>query len=133
MKMRLVLGALALVAVGACATSGAGAGAADTEAEAQRSSPYIITEAEIRAGNFQSVYEAIEQLRPQFFRGRSARSMGGTSIPTIYVGSNRTPDAQTLHSLSPNGVREIRYLTDLQANQRFGPGHDNGAIVVTLR
>ena len=136
MQPGVALCVLAIAIAGACATSGASGASAEGEtaqSEGQQSSPYVITEQELRTGNYQSVYEAIEQLRPQFLRGRSARSLGGTTIPAIYVGSDRAPDEQTLHSLSASGVREIRYLTDLQANQRFGPGHENGAIVITLR
>lgn len=51
----------------------------------------------------------------------------------VYVNGVPRGTVRTLETLHPRGVREIRRLSSREATARFGTGHTNGAILVTLK
>jgi hypothetical protein len=83
-----------------------------------------------------NAYQALERLRPDWLRGRgplSPRNPQG-SLPTIYVAGIRQqggPDA--LRQVRLGDVREIQYLSSVEATTRYGTDHAGGAILVILR
>ena len=51
----------------------------------------------------------------------------------VYVGNTMLGGVEELTRLLAANVREIRYLSPTEAQFRFGPRHDAGVIVVTLK
>jgi hypothetical protein len=51
----------------------------------------------------------------------------------VYVGSMKQGGVEELTRLLAGDIQEIRYLSPTEAQFRFGPRHDAGVIMVTLR
>ncbi len=92
----------------------------------------VISRAEISKTSALNAYEAVQRLRPQFFKDR-----GGTSIlrpqsrtPVVVFDDRPLGDMSTLRDISINIVYEIRYLSASQAQVKYGSGYPAGAIVV---
>jgi hypothetical protein len=51
----------------------------------------------------------------------------------VYVGSMKQGGVEELTRLLATDIREIRYLSPTEAQFRFGPRHDAGVILVTLK
>lgn len=97
----------------------------------------VIQEAELDASRAPSVLEVVRQLRPEWLQRASAgvRSIGGVDGDqlNVYVDNTRYVGAAVLGQLSPNGVREIRFLSASEAQMRFGEGNTGGVIHVITR
>lgn len=148
MRVRLIVGILAVgIVAGACASGGSSgtpaAGAAAATPAGPRGSANLITEAEIAAANVETIYEVIERLRPNMLRtrgqmGRLSGASGsdpGASSSKIKVYQNGTPigDISMLRSIQAASVKQVQYLNAADATTRFGTGVDAGAIVITLK
>jgi hypothetical protein len=130
MKIRLVLLA-AFFALAACA-SNAGAGGPG------RGSTAVITQQELDAlGGTGDALSAIRALRPGWLRGTRQSTLSDPRTPSegliVYMETVRLGGVNSLESLSINNIGRLEYLTDAQAQFRFGSGHLQGAIVVTPR
>jgi len=92
----------------------------------------VITAREIVASRVTDVYQAVSQLRPEYFRRR-----GATSLPTlmqpimVYLDKLPFGSAESLHSIPLDRVRLIRYISPTEADLRWGGSHTTGAILVT--
>jgi hypothetical protein len=51
----------------------------------------------------------------------------------VYVDGSRMGGVQELKRIPAQDVREIRFLSASDAQQRYGPGHGAGAIQVSLK
>ena len=108
--------------------------AAKTAAKLRRD-PDLISQLEIAAaGDAQTAFEIVKRLRPNWLNVRGPSSI---NLPTpdvvIYVNGVRRGGPDTLKDLPITGLNEIRHLRGTEATQRFGLGHENGAILVTIR
>jgi hypothetical protein len=75
-----------------------------------------------------SAYEAVERLRPAFLRETRGVPLFGER--TVYLDGMKLGGLRQLQTISAYSVREIRYLSAIEATARFGPGNPSGAIVV---
>lgn len=106
----------------------AGCASAGSTAKSQRN---VITTAELVQAGDVSVYEALDKLRPQFLRSRSA--VGTNAAPVrVYIGGLQMEGLDHLREIMARAVKEVRYLEPQQANARFGGNNSSGAIVVTM-
>jgi hypothetical protein len=127
----MVLSAL-VISVSSCASS-SGSGTSPTDKVAVRRNANVITAQELSQTGESNVYQAIEELRPQWVRGRSRASMreGGQSADVVvYIEGARIGNASALQQISINGVYDVQYLDASEATNRFGTGHTSGAIIV---
>ncbi|MFN8581729.1 MAG: hypothetical protein U0163_12225 [Gemmatimonadaceae bacterium] len=92
----------------------------------------IITRAELSRTSASTAYEAIQRLRPQFFkdRGRTSILRPESRTPVVILDERPLGDISFLRDISLNTVYEIRYLTASEAQVKFGSGYPAGAIVV---
>jgi len=118
---------IALAAALGCATTTSNPGA--------MGSGNVITEQELVASNVSNAYEAVERLRPNFLRSRGPSSLRTdvTSLPNVYVGTQKYGDATTLRQIPINTVSQIRFFTASEAAVRFGMDNANGVIEVTVK
>ena len=107
------------------ATPGSGAG--------PRSSSNVLTKQEIAASPYLSsnVYEAIEKLRPAFFRARTTSSGPGYR-PVLYLDGIRRESLEFLKAVPSSEVSEVRYLTVQDATTRYGMNVPAGVLEVKL-
>jgi len=118
-----------LVTIAACASAGGGAGGGSG------GDPNVLTAAEIssaKAGEA-SAYEAIQRLRPQFFRtrGRLGSEPGGDVSVSVDGGPLSTLDA--LRNVPATTVKEIRYLSANDAAQRYGVRAYSGPVILVTQ
>jgi hypothetical protein len=124
----IVLLEMALVSAG-CASPGANEGNA-SESE----SPGAVTGEELRQASFaRNTYDALEQLRPLWLRPRGRTSLvEDASVPVVYVSGIKHGGVTSLRGIEVNDVRQIDFMSPLDAQTRYGIGHSGGVIVVVL-
>ena len=122
-----------IVTVAAALIGLAGCGPHATHAASQNRN--LITADEITRSNASNAMEAVERLRPSFLRTRGAQSMQNSEPPTpiVYVDGMRYGTLQTLATIPALSIFSIEYMNAIDASQRFGMGHEGGAIVVSTR
>jgi hypothetical protein len=103
-----------------------------------RTSRYVITESEITGSGTTNAYDAIQQLKPDWFlqsqrRGVKSVNVADSTEPVVYVNNARYGDTQTLRNISTLNILEIRYLQPSEATTRFGTGHVGGAFLVKVK
>ena len=108
--------------------------AAKTAAKLRRD-PDLISQLEIAAaGDAQTAFEIVKRLRPNWLNVRGPSSI---NLPTpdvvVYVNGVQRGGPDTLKDLPTTGLNEIRHLRGTEATQRFGMGHENGAILVSFK
>ena len=126
MRHRSFLIAL-LVGTAACAHSGT---------TRQTRDPNMITQDEIARVTAANAYDAVQMLRPSFLRARgvpSAASGGMPDLAVVYLDGMKMGDISQLQRIPTVGIVSIRYLSAIEANQRYGRGHEGGAILVDTR
>ena len=110
-----------------------------------------LTSEEIRARPATTVYDLIRSRRPSWLSVRgsatfetrtvqdpfsaSRKPMTVPAEPTIivYVDNVRRGSQEVLRSISTDEVESMERLDAASATQRFGTGHEHGAIVITRR
>jgi hypothetical protein len=124
--LRVVL-ALFLVIGTACATSGRTA--------APRRDSELITIEELTATEAATMHQVIQRLRPNWLRSRGQVSIQSPAAgnPVVYIDDTRMGGVESLHSIIPSEVQEVRHLNAADATNRFGTGHAGGAIIVRRR
>jgi hypothetical protein len=102
--------------------------------ETHRAERNVVTKAEIREG-MESAYDVVANTRPLWLmpRGYLPSDNGRPETPTVYVDGFRYGSCESLRSIQAIDVTEIRFLDSKSATTRFGSGHTNGAILVSLR
>ena len=98
-------------------------------------SRYVVTEADLANVGDESVYDALQQLRPTFLRSRDPQT-SSNPVPTpvaVFVNGGRTEGLDALRSIRASTVKEMRFYEPQDANTKFGTGHNGGVIEVTLK
>jgi len=127
-SLRRTLLASLLAFITGCASAGGGSGASPGD-------PNVLTAAEIssaKAGEA-SAYDAIQRLRPQFFRtrGRLGNEPGGDISVSVDGGALSTTDA--LRNIPATTVKEVRYLGANDAAQRYGVRANSGPVILVTQ
>lgn len=119
------------LALGACASSGASTSAEGTEAQTQstpRSDRNTLTAADLQRSQATNLYDIIRALRPQWLDVRPQAS--GDPIQ-VYMDDNRMGGIEVLRTLTPTGIRVIRWLDPSMAQGRYGLNNRGGAIAIS--
>ena len=81
-----------------------------------------------------NVYEAVQQLQPQWLADRGTNTINGPKeTAVVYIDGARFGDLENLRGMQLNNVAEIRYLTSAEASNRYGMGLPRGVIEVTTK
>jgi hypothetical protein len=151
--MNITLPRLALVVLVPCAVLGApvessaqerasqpAASAAPTGAPVaapapvkRRRNPDLITTEEIAEINATDAYAAVARLRANWLRKRGVSSINREGSILVYQDGIRMGGPGSLRQINVAMIGSISYLDGMQATQRFGIDHGNGAILVTTR
>ena len=101
----------------------------------QARDPNLITQDEIARVTAANAYDAVQMLRPSFLRARGVPSSvsGQPDLAIVYLDGMKMGDVGQLQRIPTVGIVSIRYLTAIDANQRYGRGHEGGAILVDTR
>ena len=96
----------------------------------------MITATEIVASRVTDAYQAVMQLRPEFFRRRGRLSVTAPmhSGTEVYLDELPFGNIESLRYIPLDNVRVIKYISPTDADMRWGGSHPLGAIlVITLR
>lgn len=86
----------------------------------------------LRAG-YPDAFTTVQSLRPAWLQRRGATSLrGGTSIK-VYMDGSLLGGIEQMRQVMTRSISSIRYLDGLEASERWGLDHGQGAIVVTTR
>jgi hypothetical protein len=92
----------------------------------------VITQQEILEHKFETVYDAIQALRPAWLQTRGTNSINSTSTQIqVYLDSNRLGGIETLSTVNLGSVVYIRHYDGVAATARWGLDHGQGAIYVS--
>lgn len=118
--------ALCLIAT-ACASAPSGV---DT-AGASRSRNFIPKE-EISGAISGTAFDAVRVLRPIWLVKRGPQSISNEADIWVYVGRARLGGVESLRQIAAQDVAWMEFLDPAAATYRFGSGHPNGAIIVSV-
>jgi hypothetical protein len=126
----------ALVVVASCSTKAPAATGGTAGQERTARNPDVISREELRdpaiAGT--DAMSAIRQLRPAFFRTRGPMSIRNQTAGLVQISQDFGP-LQPLNALNGVEVRsliEVRYLSAVDAQSRFGINANGGPVIVLL-
>ena len=116
---------LVLAAVTACAMApGPGTG----------SNRNSVGSEELAATNSQTVYEALELIRPEWMTARGSVSAGGPdATANVYMYGARVGTLDYLREVYVIDVTELRFWPAGEAGARFGMGNPRGVIEIIPR
>jgi hypothetical protein len=112
------------------------AGAGQTARTAPRSDPNLITAEEIAAANASNLFDAVNQLRPDWMGRGAPTALRGPSVQggiVVYVDRVREGGTEALRSIPLGLVESVRFLSASQAQGEFGLDNLQGAIQVVTR
>ena len=123
------------------ANTGATTGAAPVQGPAKiRRQANVISEEELNQNNARTALMAVQQLRPEWIRGRGASSLGNASDKTVgpapvlvYLNNQKLGGLQELEAFSVNQIKSLRFINASDATNRWGTGHGGGVIEITTK
>ena len=94
----------------------------------------LITRTEINESRANTAYEVVQQLRPDFLRGRvSGTTVGANDLPVVYLDGTRLGDLEQLRSIPAAIILTIQLISASDATTRWGTGYPGGVIEVKTR
>lgn len=135
--MRALVGVatvLASLAAG-CARASASSDAPAATQPANTSSRNTLTQQQLSATNANSLYDAIEKLRPEWLTSRGATSVtnAAPTLASVYMNGTMLGKTDYLRDMRVLDVTEVRYWDAGQASARFGMGHPRGVVELTRK
>ena len=118
-----------VVAIGLIATACATVPQAQLEHRTPLKSPYLLTASEISGVKVNSAYDAVERLKPNFLGGMRGQDFIHRAI--YLDGSRLRGGLENLRMIQASSVRQIVFLSAIEASGRYGPGNGAGALLVT--
>ena len=123
----LAVAAVLLLGITACASSG-------TARSGVTGNRIQLDKLQMNVGG-QSVYEIVQQLRPQWLRKRGDASFNNPAEISVYLSTNNTRfgSVGALQQLQAQNVTAIQYLDSREAQFEYGMDNSQGAIVVHMK
>ena len=122
-----VLAVCASLTFAACASGGGSSGSARVDRN-------MVTSEELRKGAASNLYEFLQTNRPMWLRKRGQTSIMNEGDIVVYLDGAKLGGPETLRSISLQGTESLQFLDAASAQQRYGVGHNHGAILVfTMR
>jgi hypothetical protein len=91
---------------------------------------YLILATELEAAAQNNMYDAIRRLRPGWFTRATRDRLTGDNALMVYIDDQPIGTAGTLRRFSPNFAARIRYLTQTEAQVRYGQNNGGRAAIV---
>jgi hypothetical protein len=116
------LGALVLLA--GCGTVSGGGPRIDAN---------LLSQEQILKEGPSNAYNIIEALRPTWLQKRGSTSFESEGEIRVYLDGTSLGGLEALRGLHSDNIQSIEFLDERKASFRFGPGHEHGVILVTLK
>jgi hypothetical protein len=88
---------------------------------------------EMQAAGYSDALTTVQSLRPNWLRKRGASSITTVETIKVYLDDSLLGGPETLQQITIRSIASIRYFDGLEATQRWGLDHGQGAIVVSTR
>ena len=89
-----------------------------------------ITSLAIAAAQVHTAYDAVLRLQPQWLLGYRTTGHELDSGATVYLNALRLGPIDRLRDLPIENIREIQFLSPMEATTRLGTGHPSPVILV---
>jgi guanyl-specific ribonuclease Sa len=99
----------------------------------RKRSANVITAEELIETRATNAFEAVSRLRSNWLRKRGVASINREGNIVVYRDGMRFGTPESLRQINADAIESITFLDGLQATQRFGIDHGNGAILVASR
>lgn len=100
----------------------------------ERSNSDVITAAELSDPTVQSgdALQAVQRLRPRFLMSRGKSSSKNATAGSVHISIDGGPlvTVDNLSRYSPNAISEIRYISSIDAAQRWGTAAGSGGVIL---
>lgn len=96
----------------------------------------VLRRAELEAAGSVSTYDAVQRLRPSYFRTRGPTSLVNATArtrPAVFVDVTEYGEIESLRTFPASRVEEVRFYTGPEAATKFGSVYGAGVIQLTLR
>lgn len=129
--LRLAILLVLAAPLGATACASAGGARASSTSDQRRAN--LLTQEEIEKSQLNNLYDVVRSLRPRWMQTRGMDSLRQPTQIQVYVGGQHLSGGlDQLRELSALGVAKVEFLDPAKAMARYGTGHGEGAILVTL-
>jgi hypothetical protein len=125
MAVRTFFSTVALAALALGCGGGAGTGS--------RVDANLISLEQIQEEGPTNAYNLIQALRPTWLTKRGPTSFYNEGEVRVYLDGTSLGGIDTLRGIHTDNVQSIQFLDERRASYRFGPGHEQGVILVTLK
>ena len=89
-----------------------------------------ITSSAITAARVHTAYDAVLRLQPHWLSGQRARAHESESATMVYLNTLPLGTIDRLRDLPVENIRQIEFLSPMEATTRFGTGHVSPVILV---
>jgi len=116
----------------AVSVAAAGCAVASRSSETPRN---FIDRTEIATTRASTAWDAVQQLRPDFLRGRAVASNNrvSTETPIVFLDDTRLGELDQLRTIPASIVLSIQLISASDATTRWGTGYPAGVIEVRTR
>ena len=121
-----ILAAVAILAIG---TACGGNRAPGTPAPPRD----VLDAQQLEAAPYANVFDAVQALRPQWLRARGRTSINQQEYVKVYLDDSLMGGPDQLRTITLKSISTVRYLNGVEATQRWGLDHGQGAIAVSTR
>jgi len=80
-----------------------------------------------------NAYNIIQALRPTWFQKRGPTSFENEGEIRVYLDGTSLGGLEALRGIHSDNIQSMEFLDERKASFRFGPGHEQGVILVTLK
>jgi hypothetical protein len=109
------------------------AGCGSQRGDGPRQNRAVLHAAEMEPAGYADLFQVIQSLRPEWLRPQGATSFRGQEVIVVYLDDNRMGGVEALRNIPPRSIASVRFISGLEASQRWGLNHGMGAIVVSTR
>lgn len=97
----------------------------------RRADRSILTQQQIAARHFNTVYDAVESLRSNWLHARGTDSFQNPSEVRVYLDNTLLGGTDKLREIAAKDVTFIKYFDGVAATARWGVGHAAGVIYLS--
>ncbi|HEY0672590.1 MAG TPA: hypothetical protein VGD27_10000 [Longimicrobiales bacterium] len=115
-----------VLAVTACASGGASKSSSPNDRS-------VLTSEDIQRTGSTDAYSAVQALRPQWLTRRGTATINMRETIMVYLDGNLMGGPEQLRHINTHSISTIRHMDGLEATQRYGLDHGQGAILVYTR
>lgn len=98
-----------------------------------RSGSNVLLGDEIASANLTNLYDVIQQLRPQYLRGRGNSSIsGGADVVRVYLNGSEFGGPESLRTIQTGNIERVEFVRGPDTAVRFGIDNPGGVINVVM-